>query len=212
MAEATAGLTAKGALLAMIETEKGTITCHLFEDRAPISVANFVGLARGLRPWKTPEGKWVKKPAYDGTTFHRIVKGFMIQGGDPSGTGKGMPGYSIPDEIWEGAYHDRAGQLCMANMGPDTNGAQFFITDGAAPHLDNRYTILGECSPTDVVRTIASGETMGDRAKTPVVMKKVTITRGVAPATNAPASASASASSAPPAPPPTMAPMPEGAP
>ena len=193
MAEAIAGVTGKGALLATIETDKGNLVCNLFEDRAPISVANFVGLARGLRPWKTPEGKWVKKPAYDGTTFHRIVRGFMIQGGDPTGTGQGMPGYSIPDEVWEGAYHDRAGLLCMANMGPDTNGAQFFITDGPAAHLDNRYTILGECSPTDLVRTIASGDVQGDRAKTPVVMKKVTVSRGVAPASGASASASASA-------------------
>ena len=140
-------------------------------------MANFVGLARGLRPWKTPEGTWEKKPAYDGTIFHRIIKGFMIQGGDAMKNGSGEAGYVIPDEVWKGAAHDRAGLLCMANRGKNTNSAQFFITDAAALHLDSGYTIFGECGPVDLVHTLASVEVQGQRPKTPPDIKKVTITR-----------------------------------
>lgn len=200
LADATKGLKGSGALLAEIEVEApskgagggkielpagGKLTCTLFEDRAPISVANFVGLARGLRPWKDPTGVWVKKSAYDGTTFHRIIKGFMIQGGDARGTGTGEPGYVIPDEVWEGAQHDRAGLLCMANRGPNTNGAQFFITDGAAPHLDTGYTIFGECGPVELIHKLASVEGKDDRPNHPPKMRKVTIRRGPAPQASA---------------------------
>jgi peptidyl-prolyl cis-trans isomerase A (cyclophilin A) len=199
LAEATKDLKGSGTLLAELEIElptkgaggggaSGKLTCALFEELAPITVANFVGLARGLRPWKTPEGKWGKKPAYDGTIFHRIIKGFMIQGGDAQGTGMGEPGYVIPDEIWEDALHDRAGLLCMANRGPNTNGAQFFITDAAAPHLDNGYTIFGECAPVELVHRVASTEVKGERPASPPRLKKVTIRRGASPL--APASAS----------------------
>src|SRR5690606_29353807 len=143
LADATQGLPATGKLVAEIETDQGTLSCELYDDKAPITVANFVGLARGLRPFKDPRtGEWVKRPAYDGTVFHRIIKGFMIQGGDPTGTGRGEPGYVIPDEIWEGSKHDQRGLLCMANRGKDTNGMQFFITDAAKPHLDGGYTIF----------------------------------------------------------------------
>src|SRR4051812_40483090 len=107
MEQATAGLEGSGGLVATIKTSKGELTCRLLSDKAPVTVANFVGLARGIRPWKSPEGAWVSRPAYDGTIFHRIIKGFMIQGGDPTGTGKGEPGYTIKDEIWTGAKHDR---------------------------------------------------------------------------------------------------------
>jgi peptidyl-prolyl cis-trans isomerase A (cyclophilin A) len=176
--DATKGLPAGTQITATIETSLGNLECKLFDDKAPISVANFVGLARGIRPWKTPEGKWEKKPAYDGTIFHRIIKGFMIQGGDPKKNGSGEPGYVIPDEIWEDANHDRPGLLCMANRGKNTNGAQFFITDAAAAHLDNGYTIFGECGPVDLVHKIASVETQpGDRPVNPPDIKKVTITR-----------------------------------
>ena len=175
--DATKGLPAGKALSATIETDLGSLECKLFDDKAPITVANFVGLARGTRPWKTPEGKWEKKAAYDGTIFHRIIKGFMIQGGDPKKNGTGEPGYVIPDEIWEDANHDRPGLLCMANRGPNTNGAQFFITDEAAAHLDVSYTIFGECAPVDMVHKIASVEVAGERPKTPVVIKKISITR-----------------------------------
>lgn len=177
LADATKGLTGKGPLVAEIKTDKGTLSCTLFEDKAPITVANFVGLARGLRPWKTPAGKWEKKPGYDGTTFHRVVKGFMIQGGDPAGTGAGEPGYVIPDEVWEDARHDQRGLLCMANRGPNTNGMQFFVMDGVASHLDGGYTIFGKCEPDSVVETLASVPVRGERAVTPPKIEKVTIKR-----------------------------------
>nr|PZN22248.1 MAG: peptidylprolyl isomerase [Pseudomonadota bacterium] len=175
--EATRGLPGTGALVAEMRTDHGTLECTLFEDRAPITVANFVGLARGLRPWKNPKGEWVKKPAYDGTTFHRVIRGFMVQGGDPAGTGAGDPGYVIPDEIWEGAYHSERGLLCMANRGPNTNGMQFFILDGAAPHLDGGYTIFGKCAPDSVIEKIASTPVQGDRAVKPPKILGVTIRR-----------------------------------
>jgi peptidyl-prolyl cis-trans isomerase A (cyclophilin A) len=177
LTEALDGLPAKGPITATIATSLGTMKCKLFDDKAPITVANFVGLARGLRPWKDPTGHWVKQPLYDGTTFHRVIRGFMIQGGDPKGNGSGEPGYVIPDELWAGAKHDRAGLLCMANRGPNTNGAQFFITDASAPHLDRSYTIFGECSPTSVVHAIASTPVAGEHPMTQVTINSVTISR-----------------------------------
>ncbi len=178
LSDATQGLSGTGALVATIDTDLGKLECKLFDDRAPLTVANFIGLARGTRPWKDPDGKWVKKPAYDGTIFHRIIKGFMIQGGDPRGNGSGEPGYVIPDEIWENAMHDRPGLLCMANRGPNTNGAQFFITDAKAAHLDRSYTIFGECSPEEMVHTLASVEVMGERPKSAPKIKSIKISRG----------------------------------
>jgi len=175
--DATAGLAGKGKLTADIKTDKGTLSCELWPDKAPITVANFVGLARGIRPWKNPGGEWVKKPLYDGTPFHRIIKGFMIQGGDPKGNGSGDPGYVIPDEIWGGARHDQRGLICMANRGPNTNGSQFFIMDGVAAHLDGGYTIFGKCSPDSVIESIADSQVMGDRAVSPPKIQKVTISR-----------------------------------
>jgi peptidyl-prolyl cis-trans isomerase A (cyclophilin A) len=177
LADATKGLPPGKQILATIETSIGKLECKMWDDKAPITVANFVGLARGVRPWKTPEGKWEKKPAYDGTLFHRIIKGFMSQGGDAKKNGTGEPGYVIPDEVWDDASHDRAGLLCMANRGPNTNGAQFFITDAATPFLDNGYTIFGECGPEDMVHKLASVEVTGERPKTPPDIKKITVTR-----------------------------------
>jgi peptidyl-prolyl cis-trans isomerase A (cyclophilin A) len=178
LADATKDLPGKGAIVARIDTSKGTLQCRLLDDKAPVTVANFIGLATGKRTWKDPSGAWVNKPAYDGTTFHRIIKGFMIQGGDARGTGTGEPGYVIKDEVWEGAKHDRAGLMCMANRGPNTNGAQFFITDAAAAHLDTSYTIFGECAPVEIVHDIAGVPTgMQDRPQTPVTIKSVTISR-----------------------------------
>jgi peptidyl-prolyl cis-trans isomerase A (cyclophilin A) len=177
LADATKGLPEGKTIMATIETDMGSIECKLFDDKAPITVANFVGLARGLRPWKTPEGKWEKKAAYDDTVFHRIIKGFMIQGGDAKKNGSGEAGYVIPDEIWEDANHDRAGLLCMANRGKNTNSAQFFITDDAAFHLDNGYTIFGECGPEELIHKIAALPVVGDRPNQAPVIKKVTITR-----------------------------------
>ena len=179
LSDATKDLAGKGSIVAKIETSKGVLQCKLFDDKAPVTVANFIGLATGKRSWKDPNsGQWVNKPAYDGTGFHRIIKGFMIQGGDPKGNGSGEPGYVIKDELWEGAKHDRAGLLCMANRGPNTNGAQFFITDAAAAHLDTSYTIFGECAPVEVVHEIANVPTgMQDKPQTPVTIKSVTISR-----------------------------------
>ena len=178
--DATKGLAGKGSLIADIQTDLGKLECQLFDDKAPNTVANFVGLARALRPFKNPKGEWVKAPAYDGTTFHRVIKGFMIQGGDPAGTGAGEPGYVIPDEIWEGAAHDRPGLLCMANRGKNTNGMQFFITHGAPRHLDGGYTIFGECGPVETIDKLASVEVRGDRSVNPTKIEKVTIRRGTA--------------------------------
>ena len=180
--DALKDLPGKGSLVAEIQTGLGKLECKLYDDRAPITVANFVGLARGLRPFKTPDGEWAKKTAYDGTTFHRVIKGFMIQGGDPAGTGGGEPGYVIPDELWQGATHDRRGLLCMANRGPNTNGMQFFIMDGAALHLDRSYTIFGECGPDAVIEKLSSVEVRGDRSVSPTKIEKVTIKRKVLPA------------------------------
>jgi peptidyl-prolyl cis-trans isomerase A (cyclophilin A) len=181
LADATKDLPKKGAILATIETSMGKLECKLFDDKAPNTVANFIGLATGKRAWKDPSSnEWVNRPAYDGTTFHRVIKGFMIQGGDPKGNGSGEPGYVIPDEIWEGAKHDRAGLLCMANRGPNTNGAQFFVTDAAAAHLTRAgtYTIFGECAPVDTVHQIANVPTASaDRPTTPVTIKSVKISR-----------------------------------
>jgi peptidyl-prolyl cis-trans isomerase A (cyclophilin A) len=179
IADATKNIKGTGALTAKIETSMGSVSCKLFDDKAPNTVANFIGLATGERTWKDPSGKWVNKPAYDGTTFHRVIKGFMIQGGDPRGNGTGEPGYVIKDEIWEGGKHDRIGLLCMANRGHDTNGAQFFITEEPRPNLDGNYTIFGECAPTQIIHDIAGVKTgPSDKPDTPVVIKSVKISRG----------------------------------
>ncbi len=177
LVDATAGIDGEGELVATIKTGLGALDCRLYEDRAPLTVANFVGLARGLRPFRGPGGDWVKRPAYDDGVFHRVVKGFMIQGGDWQKTGKGDPGYVVPDEIWPDARHDRRGLLCMANRGRNTNGAQFFITDGAAPHLDGGYTIFGDCGPDSVIEAIASVPVRGDRPEEPPAIQSVTVAR-----------------------------------
>jgi peptidyl-prolyl cis-trans isomerase A (cyclophilin A) len=178
MADALQKLPSKGSkLYADLTTSDGKLECELFPDKAPLTVANFVGLARGLRPWKKGD-RWVKQPLYDGTVFHRVIKGFMIQGGDPDGNGSGGPGYEIPDEIWEDAHHDKRGLLCMANRGANTNGSQFFVMDGPAPHLDGGYTIFGQCGPDSVIEKLASTPTRGDRAVDPPKISKVVIRRG----------------------------------
>lgn len=174
--EALAGLEGSGPAVADIETDLGTLKCELYGDKAPITVANFIGLARGNRAWKD-KGQWVKKPLYDGTVFHRVIKGFMIQGGDPNHDGSGGPGYVIPDEIWEGAHHDTRGQLCMANRGPNTNGSQFFIMDGKAAHLDGGYTIFGKCGPEALIEKLSSVEVKRDQAVKPTLIKRVTVSR-----------------------------------
>jgi len=187
--QATKGLSGSGPLTAKIETTLGTINCELFEKQAPITVANFVGLARCTRPFKDPKAcKWTeKKPFYDGLTFNRVIPGFMIQGGDPLGTGTGNPGYAFDDEIAPDLKFDKPGQLAMANAGKrdghGTNGSQFFITDEGNPpaYLTGKHSIFGQCEPVSVVSKIARVPAgPGNRPETEVVMKKVTISRGKA--------------------------------
>lgn len=145
--QALVGLGTAGELWARIDTSRGVIECKLFEKQAPVTVANFVGLARGLRPSRDPKtGDWGKRKWYDGNTFHRVHPGFMIQGGDPTATGLGNAGYVLPDEIIPELIHDRAGLLSMANKGPTSASTQFFVTLGPASHLDGMFTIFGECS------------------------------------------------------------------
>jgi peptidyl-prolyl cis-trans isomerase A (cyclophilin A) len=157
VAEATKGVKGKGKhLLATFKTTAGDINCRLFHEKSPITVANFAGLATGNRTFTDPNTREpVKRPFYDGTIFHRVIPKFMIQGGDPTGSGKGGPGYSIPDEFKSGLKHDRPGLLSMANRGPNTGGSQFFLTEVATPHLDNRHTIFGECKDIAVIKKIA---------------------------------------------------------
>ena len=180
--QATKGLSgpATAPLVAVIETSKGKFTCELYDKQAPITVANFVGLARGVRPWQDPKTKqWVtKKPFYDGLIFHRVIPGFMIQGGDPLGSGTGNPGYKFEDEFSPDLKFDKPGLLAMANAGPATNGSQFFITEGTPQHLSGRHTIFGHCDPVALVTEIAGVE-KGPRDKpvTDVVIKKVIISR-----------------------------------
>ena len=163
---------------ATIETSEGTLHCALFPQVAPIAVASFVGLATGQLAWFDPKtGAASTEPFYDGLTFHRVIPGFVIQGGDPLGTGTGGPGYTFADELTADLPME-PGTLAMANRGHDTNGSQFFITDGAEPHLRGTSTIFGLCEELDVVHRIASVKTSGfDKPVEPVVIKHVSVTQ-----------------------------------
>ena len=166
--------------LAHFHTTLGDFTVELFETQAPKTVANFANLADGSKEWKHPKtGESHKKPFYDGLVFHRIIEGFMIQGGDPLGQGFGGPGYQFPDEFHPDLRHDRAGILSMANAGPNSNGSQFFITLAPTPHLDRKHSVFGRVvEGLDVVEKIGRVQTdRNDRPVTPVVMNKVTIER-----------------------------------
>ena len=164
---------------AVIDTSMGRITCQLFPRQAPQAVDNFVRLARGTKDWVSPVTGMRQhlKPYYNGTIFHRVIPGFMIQGGDPTGTGTGNPGYMFIDEFNPSLNFDVPGRLAMANSGPNTNGSQFFITEQAYPSLNQHYTIFGQCDDTSVqvVKAIARVPASGDKPLTPVVLKKVTI-------------------------------------
>ncbi|MBA2301973.1 MAG: peptidylprolyl isomerase [Acidobacteria bacterium] len=165
---------------ALFETSEGPFTIRLFEKEAPKTVANFVGLAEGTKEWKDPStGQKGTGPYYNGVVFHRVITGFMIQGGDRLGTGTGGPGYNFGDEFHPSLRHSRAGILSMANAGPNTNGSQFFVTLGPTPHLDNRHSVFGEVvEGMDVVQRIGSVPTArGDRPVKPVVINQVTINR-----------------------------------
>lgn len=177
MADAIRDLSGQWPLRATLETNLGKLECTLWDEVAPRTVASFVGLARGLRPFRDPRsGEWRARPAYDGTTFHRVIRGFMIQGGDPTGFGSGEPGFLLPDEIDESVHTDRRGLLFMANRGPDTNGMQFFILDAPASHIDGRYTAFGECGPEEVIESIAQVQTgAGDRPLSPVTIERVRV-------------------------------------
>jgi peptidyl-prolyl cis-trans isomerase A (cyclophilin A) len=169
-----------GALFAVMETSEGTITIELFEKEAPKTVANFVELAEGKKEWVDPKtGQKVKKPLYDGLIFHRVIPGFMIQGGDPMGSGMGGPGYQFADEFVPSIKFDKLGRLAMANSGPNTNGSQFFITDGLTEWLHMRHTIFGQVTEgQDVVHKMANlPRNPMDRPKTDVVIKKLRIVR-----------------------------------
>ena len=164
----------------LLETSMGRITCQLFKQQAPIAVENFVGLATGSKDYVDPrtQKKVHGKPFYDGTTFHRVIPEFMIQGGDPTGTGMGDPGFSFRDELDPSLNFDVAGRLAMANSGPNTNGSQFFVTEAPQPSLDQHYTILGQCDEpsVNVVKTIARVQRdPNDKPLEPVTLRKVTI-------------------------------------
>ncbi|MFZ0902211.1 MAG: peptidylprolyl isomerase [Candidatus Sulfotelmatobacter sp.] len=188
---------AAGQPTAIIETSVGNMTCTLFPNKAPIGVENFIGLATGTKDWKTVRG--VTKhgvPLYDGTIFHRVIPGFMIQGGDPAGDGTGDPGYKFKNEVSSDLLFDKPGRLAYANAGPNTNGSQFFITEVATPHLNGSYTIFGQCDAATValVKEIAHMATdpSNDRPFRPVKISHIKIVRGEA----APAAAKKPAASA----------------
>jgi peptidyl-prolyl cis-trans isomerase A (cyclophilin A) len=167
---------------ATLKTNRGDIVIHLFDNHAPKTVANFVGLAEGTQDYKVPQtGKASPEPFYDGVVFHRIIPNFMIQGGDPLGTGTGGPGYTFKDEFHPELQFDRKYLLAMANAGPGTNGSQFFITTAETPWLNNKHTIFGEVEDeasrkvVDEIGTTATGR--GDRPVEPVVIETVEIDR-----------------------------------
>lgn len=166
-------------LYATLDTNQGTIVVKLFSKESPITVANFVGLATGEQTWTDPKTGQEKQntPLYQNILFHRIIDGFMIQGGDPLGVGRGSPGYTFEDETQNGKTFDKPGILAMANRGPNTNGSQFFITVAPQPRLNGGYTIFGEVvKGYDVVERMAKVQTgPQDRPVKDVVLKKVTV-------------------------------------
>ena len=200
---------------AVIDTSMGRLTCKLYDKQAPVTVANFIGLAEGTKDWTDPKtlSKVHHQPFYNGTTFHRVIPGFMIQGGDRAGDGTGDPGYFFHDEIDPSLTFDEPGRLAMANAGPGpsgggTNGSQFFITEEAVPQLNGKHTIFGQCDAHSVllVASIARVERNdSDKPLTPVTINRITIVREGQPMPPEPAIPAAAptappSSSAPPAP------------
>ena len=163
-----------GDLYAVFKTSEGDLVIKLFEKDAPKTIANFVGLATGKKQWKDTRSGQSKTntPLYDGTVFHRVIPNFMIQGGDPMGTGTGDPGYRFEDEFGSGKKFDKPGLLAMANAGPNTNGSQFFITEVPTPHLNNRHTIFGE-----VVKGVELVPRIGRKGNAATKLNKVEIVR-----------------------------------
>jgi len=168
-------------LTATLHTSHGDIEIELFAERAPETVENFVGLATGEKTWEDPEtGEQIDgEPLYDDVPFHRIIGGFMIQTGDPTGTGRGGPGYTFDDEFHPDLRHDSAGKASMANRGPDTNGSQFFITLDAQPHLDDKHAVFGEVvDGMDVVEGIGAVPTdANDQPQEDVLLESVEVHR-----------------------------------
>ena len=165
---------------ATLHTNHGDIVLNLFQDQAPKTVANFVGLANGTKEYADPQtGQTTTGPFYDGLVFHRVIDGFMIQGGDPLGTGTGGPGYSFADEFHPELQFNKPYLLAMANAGPGTNGSQFFITVGPTPHLNRKHTIFGEVADqasrdtVDAISAVRTGR--NDRPAEPVVITSVDI-------------------------------------
>jgi peptidyl-prolyl cis-trans isomerase A (cyclophilin A) len=188
----------------VMDTSMGRITCQFYQQQAPKAVANFIGLAEGTIDWTDPttKKKQHRKPFYDGTTFHRVIPEFMIQGGDPTGTGTGDPGFSFDDEFDPNLNFDKPGKLAMANSGPNTNGSQFFVTEQAYDSLSQHYTLFGQCDDSSVlvVKTIARVERdANDKPITPVILKKVTIVREGQPLPPLPATAAPTVHTAMPA-------------
>jgi peptidyl-prolyl cis-trans isomerase A (cyclophilin A) len=164
----------------ILDTSMGRLTCRFFDKQAPLTVANFIGLAQGTKPWTDPvsKQKMTGKPFYDGTTFHRVIPDFMIQGGDPTATGTGDPGYMFADEFDPSLNFDVPGRMAMANSGPATNGSQFFITEVPTTHLNQKHTIFGQCDQASlsVVSAIARvPRNADDKPLQPVTLDKVTI-------------------------------------
>ena len=193
LAQATAGLKGTGAIIATIEIAAPgkpiqSLHCELYADKAPLTVANFLGLGRGLRLWKDPKsGQWVKRPLYDGNHLHRVIPELLIQGGDPSCTGDascrgaagiGDPGYTIADEIRPELRFDRAGRLAMSNRGANTGGSQFFITEREASWLTGSHTIFGQCDGTELVAQLSHVEAGSrDMPKAPLLIKRISFAR-----------------------------------
>lgn len=185
LAEYTKGLPGNGSKLMMkMETSMGTFNCELYGDKAPATVANFIGLATGKKPWTNPKlGKTeTGTPYFNGLMFHRVIPGFMIQGGDPTGSGMGGPGYNFDDEIWNG-QQIVPGVLAMANAGVrgghGTNGSQFFVMKGRREDLDKKHTVFGKCNEIELIDKIAGvPRDDGDKPQQPVTIKTITITKG----------------------------------
>src|ERR1035438_746253 len=166
----------------VMDTSMGRITCQFYQRQVPKTVANFIALAEGTKDWTDPVTKQLQhhKPLYDGTTFHRVIPEFMIQGGDPAGTGMGDPGYTFNDEFDPNLNFDAPGKLAMANSGPNTNGSQFFITEVPFETGNQQYTLFGQCDDASVtvVKAIARVQRdSNDKPLTDVILKKVTIVR-----------------------------------
>jgi len=203
-----AAMTLPNGPTVVLDTSMGRITCRFYERQAPKAVANFIALAEGTKDWTDPATKKVmhNQRYYDGTIFHRVIPEFMIQSGDPTGTGMGDPGYTFNDEVDPNLTFDRPGRLAMANSGPNTNGSQFFITEQAYDTLNQHYTLFGQCDEPSVlvVKTIARVERDSeDKPLAPVVLKKVTIVREGEPMPPSPASAVQAAPTPKPALPPS---------